>query len=209
MMLVTGFGPYQDDINASGELVNSLRNDLPDTLSDLKDQLAFEVVVCDDTSRETEHVSLESRLLELLTTYKPDICLFTGQAPPYNRITVEKIATNSFMREIIGPDRPVAYWADLPGLDGLCDALETQNIPAGDSFYGGQHLCNHILYSSRYFAERDGLSHTSGFIHIPVLPEQVRTSQKQSPFMTLGMTRQALSIAIRHVLEANQSTTAS
>lgn len=66
MMLVTGFGHYQEDINASGTLVSSLRNELPDALSDLEDQLAFELVVCDDTSRETEHASLENRLLELL-----------------------------------------------------------------------------------------------------------------------------------------------
>jgi pyroglutamyl-peptidase len=199
MMLVTGFGPYREDINASGELVSSLKKDLPDELRALGDQLVFEVIHCDDTSRETEHRSLEDQLATLLRTHKPDLCIFTGQAPPYNRITIEKIATNSFMREVIDLARPVAYWANLPGLDGLQSILEQHNIPAGYSFYAGQHLCNHILYSSLYFAEREQLAHRSGFVHVPVLPEQARKKYRDSPFMPIEMARMALSTTINHV----------
>jgi pyroglutamyl-peptidase len=203
MVLITGFGPYREDMNASGVLVRSLKEDLPTTLDHLKDLLAFEVVTCDDTSRETEHLSLENQLDELLRRHEPELCIHTGQAPPYNKIMVERIATNSFMREVIDPGRPVAYWSNLPGTEGLSVALEAHNIPAGNSFYAGQHLCNHILYSSRYFAEKNALPHKSGFIHVPVLPEQAR-HHRDAPTMPLDMSRKALSIIISQVVKAHR-----
>ena len=58
MMLVTGFGPYQELSNASGVLVQFLNDDFPEDLAPLQEELAFEVITCDDTSRETEHLSL-------------------------------------------------------------------------------------------------------------------------------------------------------
>lgn len=196
MILVTGFGPYQESMNASGELVESLKRNLPESLIGLRDRLAFEVVTCDCTSRETEHRSLEARLGELLGRYRPSLCIHTGQAPPYNKVTIEKIAINTFMTEIIDPNRPAAYWSTLPGADELKDLLENENIPAGYSFYCGQHLCNHILYSSLHFAETSGGSHRAGFIHVPLLPEQVTGNRREAPYMPLELSRKALALII-------------
>jgi pyroglutamyl-peptidase len=204
MILVTGFGPYREDLNASGALVNSLKNDLPDALRPLKEVLAFEVITCNDASRETEHLSLEAQLAELLQRCRPALCIHTGQAPSCNRIIVERIATNSFMRAIIDPARPVAYWSNLPGTEGLVAALESHHIPATDSFYAGQHLCNHILYSSRYLAEKSALRHQSGFIHVPVLPEQAIRPHCDAASMPLDMTRKALTLIINQVVAAHR-----
>lgn len=204
MILVTGFGPYGEDINASAELVTSLMKDLPCDLVPLRNQLAFEVITCDDTSRETEHRALEDQLASLMNRYEPELCIFMGQAPPYNRITIEKIAINSFMREVICQSRPVAYWSDLPGIDSLPSVLEAHDVPATHSYYAGQHLCNHILYSSLYFAERYDLNHKSGFVHVPILPVQARKKHRDAPCMPLEIGRKALSITINHVLEANR-----
>lgn len=202
MILVTGFGPYQEPVNASGVLVQSLKGEITPELAPLQAQLVFEVISCDDTSRKTEHRSLEAQLAELLKRYKPRLCIHTGQAPPYNKITIEKIATNSFLQEVIDPDRPVAYWSNLPGTDALRDVLEDQGIPTGYSFYCGQHLCNHILYSSLYFAGLNGYSHKAGFVHVPLLPEQVAKEYRDSPYMPLQMSRKALSLVIEHVAAA-------
>ncbi len=207
MILVTGFG-YQESTNASGVLVKSLTDELTEALMPFRSALAFEVITCDETSRETEHQTLESQLSNLLDRYKPDLCIHTGQAPPYNKITIEKIATNSFRREIIDPKRPVAYWSTLPGTDDLRSVLEQEGIPACYSFFCGQHTCNHILFSSLYFSELNRGSHKAGFIHIPVLPEQVMKEWRDSPYMPLEMSRNALSLVIEHVAKAyghNQS----
>ena len=204
MILVTGFGPYHEDSNASGELVRSLREVLPEDLAHLRHDLVFEIISCDVTSRETESQSLEEILEELLRRYEPELCLYTGQAPGYNKVTIERMAANTFMRDIIDPERPVAFWSNLPGTDELPGVLEAQGIPAADSFYAGQHLCNHILYSSLYFAEKKGLKHQSGFIHIPVLPDQVVSLHRNSASMPLDITRKALSLVINHVLEKHR-----
>ncbi len=204
MILVTGFGPYKEEINASGELIASLKNELPGELSHLKSGLALEIISCDDTSRETEHLSLERQLKELLMIHKPEICLFTGQAPPYNKITIEKVAINSFMREIIDPNRPVGYWSNIPGLDSLKIELEENCIPAVYSFYAGQHLCNHILYSSLHFAEQGGHFHKSGFVHIPVLSVHTIKQHPSSPSMPLEVSRKSLGIVINHMVESSR-----
>ena len=91
MILVTGFGPYQESTNASGVLVESLKHNLTEELIPLREKLLFEVITCDDTSRETEHLTLEAQLSELLKRHQPSLCIHTGQAPPYNKITIEKI----------------------------------------------------------------------------------------------------------------------
>lgn len=205
MILVTGFGPYQEEINASCKAVNSLDNDLHEMLLPYRESLAFEVISVDDTSRDTEHDSLEGQLKTLLKKYNPEVCIHTGQAPPYNKITIEKIATNTFMKNIIDPQRPVAYWSNMPGTESLKETLEEENIPSEYSFYCGQHLCNHILYSSLHFSEKHATNHKSGFIHIPLLPEQVTKKHRNSPYMSLEMSRKALALSIKHVLEAHSS----
>lgn len=91
----------------------------------------------------------------------------------------------------------------MPGNDSLKDILEKENIPAEYSFYGGQHLCNHVLYSSLYFSEKYGLLHKSGFMHIPLLPEQVTKQHRNSPYMPIEMSRKALALAINHIVEAH------
>ena len=203
MILVTGFGPYHEDTNASGVLVQSLIENLPEELFPLREHLVFEVLTCDTTSRETEHQTLETMLSGLLERYMPELCIFTGQAAALNKVTIEKIAINSFLREIISADRPAAYWSNLPGTDTLTTALENEGIPASYSFYGGQHLCNHILFSSLYFAEKYNLPHKSGFIHVPVLPEQVIKKHRDSPYLPIAMSRKALSLIISHVVASH------
>ncbi|WP_319558437.1 hypothetical protein [Thiomicrorhabdus sp.] len=201
MILVTGFWPYKEVFNASGELIESLKSDLPQELESIKDELVFEVLSCDITSRETEHQTLEAKLLELLELYQPEMCIFTGQAPAYNRVTIEKIGINSFMSEKIDPQRPAAFWSNLHGLDELQTELEKQEIPTDYSYNAGQSLCNHILYSSLYFAEAMNLSHNSVFIHIPVLPKQIISTHPKSACMPLDMTRKALTIIITHAMK--------
>jgi pyroglutamyl-peptidase len=203
VILVTGFGPYREGLNASAELVKSLKHDLPGELLALKSRLVFEVVACEAASRETEHRALEAHLAGLLERHRPQMCIFTGQAPPYGKITIEKIALNSFMREAIDPATPAAYWSDMPGIDDLPQVLEGRDIPATHSFYAGQHLCNHILYSSLHLAKARSLPHKSGLIHVPILPEQARTVYRDAPGMSLEMSRKALAVAIRHVHECS------
>jgi pyroglutamyl-peptidase len=135
----------------------------------------------------------------------PELCIYIGQAPCYNKVTIEKMTANTFMRQVIDPNRPVAYWSILLGTDGLQAVLEEQGIAAADSFYAGQYLCNHAQYSGLYLAEKHGLAHRSGFIHIPLLPEQVVSQHRDSAAMSLDMIRKALTLVINHVVKTHRS----
>ena len=199
MILVTGFAPYREEYNASQELIASYMDTLPEELSSLKSDLALEVIACDDTSRESEHQSLEARLEQLLSTHRPKSCVFVGQAPPYNKIVIERLGTNTFMDLIIDPDRPTGYWSNVPGLDTMLEELEASRIPGAYSFNAGQHLCNHVLFSSLHIESQGIGSHKSVFIHIPVLPVQVITQYPHSPSMSLQDSRRALSVILNHV----------
>jgi pyroglutamyl-peptidase len=204
VILVTGFKPYKEEHNASGELIDSLNQKLTDSLLHVKDQIHFETIEVDTTSRKTEHQNLEDQLLKLLKEFSPRICIFTGQAPPCNKVTIEKVGLNTFMSEQIDNKRSVAYWADLPGIETLKEKIEAHDIPAAYSYYAGQSLCNHILYSSLYFAEKYNLTHKSGFIHIPLLPKQVTQKHRDRPSMPIEITRRSLSVIINHAYEAQQ-----
>lgn len=199
MILVTGFLPYRDEQNASGELITSLKKDTPEELAEIRDDIVFKRIEIKKNSRANELINLTNQLSGLLEKYKPTICIFTGQAPSSNNITIEKVGLNSFMEEVINPDSPVAYWSNLPGTEKIKESLNNHNIPAAYSYYAGQSLCNLILYSCLHHCEIKGLDIKAGFIHLPLLPEQLVNKYEDYPCMTLDMTRKALSIIINQV----------
>ncbi|MDP2265089.1 MAG: hypothetical protein Q8J70_00930 [Thiobacillus sp.] len=61
-ILVADFSSCREARNASEAVVRSLKDDLPESLAHLQDQLVFAVISCDDTSRETAHQRLEAQL---------------------------------------------------------------------------------------------------------------------------------------------------
>lgn len=208
-ILVTGFAGSDEQLNASGELAISLSRDLPGELADLDSILDFELLYCNGNTREEEHLSVINELSRIVSLYKPGICIFTGQAPIYNRIRIERFATNYFLGSPIDADAPAAYAATLPGNEEIPAILNGYNLPSGHSNYAGQHTCNHILFSLLHLANRQGFDCKAGFIHIPVLPEQVANASEfpfiDSPHMTLEQTRTAVVYVIRHVVHKENS----
>lgn len=203
-ILLTGFEPNDYGLNASELVIRSLKANPPPEIVNYLDSLRFEVMVGNTDQ-------LENSLHQVFEQYSPDICIFTGQSDR-NKITIERIATN--LRNFRTPDKAgnapkgqkisedgsAAYWSTLPNLDSLVSLLESHNIPAAISNYGGTHLCNQILYHALHFTSTYSLNMKAGFIHIPVLPEQVIKYWPEFPFMPLEMTRKALSLIIREVI---------
>ena len=209
VVLVTGFEPNDDGINASEVLVKSLVENLPLTLTECRELLRFEVMPGNTNL-------LEDALKQSFQVPSPDFCLFTGQAPGRNKITIERIATN--LKDFKTPDKagnlPVgekilpngeaAYFSTISNLEELVTILEKNNIPAAISNYGGNHLCNQLLYHALHFGIINNLKIKSAFIHLPLLPEQVIKERKfsDSPFMPIEMTRMALSLIIKTILKS-------
>lgn len=204
-VLITGFEPNDDGLNASELLVKSLRDRPPSKISQYIDCIDFKIMP-GNTNTLGEIVD------ETLRTTLPDICIGIGQARGYNKITLERMAKN--LRYFVTLDRagnapkgtliikdaPVAYWNSLPNQENLVSLLENHNIPAKISNDCGTHLCNQVFY---HFLDWKAINNSQmkvGFVHIPVLPEQVIKYWQEAPFMSMDMLREALSLIIANNL---------
>lgn len=200
-ILVTGFEPNDDGLNASKMLIESLRDDPPETLLRISQPVHY-VIMPPSTCQ------LRTVILEHISRYKPTYCVFTGQAPGRNKITFERLATNlkDFASpdgegnqphgDFIEPDGNAAYWSNLPNQELLVERLNDNGIPAAFSNHGGNHLCNQILYHGLHHAHTEGLNLKCGFMHIPPLPIQAQKQWLATPFIPLSMARDALAFVL-------------
>jgi pyroglutamyl-peptidase len=196
-ILVTGFEPHEEQINASQVLVESLRDNPPQELSETGCSMHYAILPADP-------VALSTRLIALLKQHRLDILLLTGQAPTYNRVTLEEIAINRIFDEAINASKREAFFASLPHMRDTVRSLKQAEIPAKLSRFAGVHVCNQSLYLSLQFFEEHGLHTKCGLMHIPITPWQVVNEEKwiTSPFMPLATSRRAIGIVLRAALEA-------
>ena len=206
-VLVTGFEPNGNGLNASKIVVGALQKNLPVELSQDGDQMYFQILP-GDTHR------LSAVIEDSLTSLSPDICIGVGQARGYNKIAIERMAKN--LRYFVTPDEAgntpqgvpiisdaaIAYWYSLHNLEGLVPLLENHHIPARVMNDCGTHLCNQAFYHYLHWKERCKPSMRVGFVHIPAVPEQVIKHWPEAPFMPLEMTCEALALIISSQLEA-------
>ncbi|NER83139.1 MAG: hypothetical protein F6K42_27020 [Leptolyngbya sp. SIO1D8] len=204
-VLVTGFEPNDNGLNASELVAVSLRDDPPQILNRYLACLDFRILPGDTNI-------LGQVIDEMLTAIAPDICIGLGQARGYNRIALERMAKN--LKYFVTLDRagnapkgkpivsgaPAAYWSSLPKQDALVSMLENHIIPARFSNDCGTHLCNQAFYHCLHYQATQQPEMSVGFIHIPALPEQVIQAWSESPFMPMEMTRHALSLIIDRLM---------
>jgi pyroglutamyl-peptidase len=69
-------------------------------------------------------------------------------------------------------DGPAARRATWDG-PAVVAAIEAEGIPARLSFHAGTHLCNASLFTCLGLLERRAPAVPCGFLHLPLLPEQV------------------------------------
>ncbi|MFC2095037.1 hypothetical protein ACFLSW_01170 [Candidatus Bipolaricaulota bacterium] len=202
-LLVTGYPPFDAfPINSTHQLIESMKTNLPTELADAHDVIAFEIVDFDSTNSVSQQRTMLESYRRVMKLHEPDVCLFCGQAAARPMVTLETIAINIFKGEIIDPEGPPAYWATLPDQDVLITKLKEAGIPARLSYHAGTHLCNHILYTALGDAEVSSRSMTAGFLHLPMTAMQIIECDEYRPFVPLEMTRNALTLAIRHILSA-------
>lgn len=200
-ILITGFASNHLGVNASGLLVRSLMQDLPLMLAGARHLLNFRVL---DASTDDLQFQLEALLHEV----RPSDCVFVGQAPGRNNITLERTATN---RRITGPPLrtgdappsdviqvggPDACVATMSQMEESVEKLRSAGIPAAISDDAGSNLCNQILYKGLQYAAQHADQPRCGFVHIPVLPQQVIERWPDYPFMPLDMIRAAMAIIL-------------
>ncbi len=199
-VIVAGFEPNDDGLNASQVVIQSLECDPPDELVQGDAEFVW-IVLPGNTNALKE--TLDSRLRAL----DPQACLLVGQAPGRSKVTLERIATN--IRDFMRPDRagnvevgstviengPPAYLTNIDIIP-ILEELWRRNIPAAPSNYAGNHLCNQALYLTLHYAHVHTENRMAGvFMHLPLLPEQVHKRWANEPTMPLSQLRDAVTAA--------------
>ena len=188
-LLITGFEPFGGEtVNPSWQAVNAL----PEQIGEWS--LSKEEVP-------VEYGYAARHVLELAESLRPDAILCVGQAAGRAAVTPEYIAINLRFstnpdnagylaeEEPVDPAGPDAIFSTLP-VRSMAAAIREAGLPGTVSFTAGTYVCNDLLYLLlRPFA---GPPVRVGFVHVPLLPEQVNGR----PSMPLEQICGALTAAI-------------
>lgn len=170
---------------------------------------------CEDIVTEilrTEFAAAGDRIRELIHQVRPEALVSLGLAPGLGVISLERVALNlddadapDNAGEIradrpIVPNGPVAYWSTLP-LERMRNALQDRRIPVTISNHAGTYVCNHVFYVARREIERLESGAKCGFIHLPLMSEQVKTSVIRVPNLPLSVMLKAIECCLEVLQE--------
>ncbi len=203
-ILVTGFEPFGgQSLNPSWEVARALHG--------LQLQGAMVVAV----QLPCVFAQALPALQQALMQHTPDIVLALGQAEGRCDLSVERIAINVMDARI--PDNagaqpidvpviaggPASYFSTLP-IKSLVAGLRASGFPASVSQTAGTFVCNQVFYALQHTLAGQGVH--SGFVHLPLLPEQAAhwpgPSLPSWPLsLQLAAVKQALDLLVAHRLQ--------
>lgn len=198
-ILVTGFEPFgQDNVNPSSELLKKLPSQILTA-----DVIKLEIPV-------VRWKALD-KIREAIKEYSPDVVLSVGQLAGRSDISIERVAINiddyqmpdndgnKPIDEPIIKDAPNAYFMSIP-IKAIHKKLIENRMPTSISNSMGTYLCNHVAYGvANMISEYENIK--SGFIHIPILPEQAINKPK-TPSMSLETSTRAIELVIEAIVES-------
>mgnify|MGYP000202129428 CR=1 FL=1 len=197
-ILLTGFEPFNNGkLNPSEQIVQTIAEQFESgaAISGVQLHTAILPVVFTESSELLRH---------LIALHKPEAVICLGQAEGRKEISFERVAINLDDARIadnagrIITDQPVvangpdAHFTTLP-VRQLVQAVRAEGMAAGLSLSAGTFVCNHIFYSVQHALA--GQQKRSGFIHVPLIPEQATEFEGQ-PTMALDRQVEAIEIAI-------------
>jgi pyroglutamyl-peptidase len=172
IILLTGFEPFGgEDINPSWLVAQSLDGE--------QIEGAQVRALCLPTAFGQALVPLKKALRH----HQPTMVLCLGQAGGRAELTPERVAINvddarsadnAGQRPIdqpVVPRAPAAYFSTLP-IKAMVEAILQAGLPAAVSQTAGTFVCNHVFYGLMHaLRRRPGVR--GGFMHVPLLPEQL------------------------------------
>ncbi|WP_087017739.1 pyroglutamyl-peptidase I [Thaumasiovibrio subtropicus] len=196
-VLITGFEPFGgSETNPALEAVKQL---------DGRQLKGGRIVACSVPVVRYRSAEL---VVSAIEKYRPDVVITVGQAAGRAAMTPERIAINiddyriadnegnQVVDEPVIAEGPAAYFSTLP-IKAITQALNNQGILAEVSNTAGTFVCNHLFYAIQHYLASTQVRH--GFVHIPLLPEQVTDSTL--PSMPLEEIVRGLMIAAQTCLD--------
>jgi pyroglutamyl-peptidase len=197
LILLTGFEPFGgDSINPSWLIAQALHG------QDLGGARVQALCL------PTEFGKAITQLKLALKHRRPELVLALGQASGRADLTPERVAINvddariadnagaAPIDEPIVARGPAAYFSSLP-IKAMVVAMQNAGLPASVSQTAGTFVCNHVFYGLMHAVRRrPGVR--AGFMHVPLLPEQVAAlgGNAWAPSMPLHDMVQGVRIAL-------------
>ncbi|MCR5865017.1 pyroglutamyl-peptidase I [Aquincola sp. J276] len=183
-VLVTGFEPFGGmPLNPSGAVARALHGRQLELPGGPAAQVVGVVLPC------VFGQSLRA-LDEALALHRPRLVLALGQADGRTDLSVERVAINVDDARIpdnagaqpvdlpVVADGPAAYFSTLP-IKAIVAALKAAGHPASVSQTAGTFVCNHVFFGLQHRLAGSGVR--SGFMHVPLLPQQAALAAGVSP----------------------------
>ncbi len=205
-ILLTGFEPFGGEpINPSWEIARALHGQ---QVGDAR--IAAWCLPCVFGEALT---GLKTAMQEL----QPCLVLALGQAGGRAELSLERVAINIDDARIADNagckpvDEPViagapnAYFSSLP-IKAMVTGLRAAGFPAGISQTAGTFVCNHVFFGLQHVT--DGGPVRSGFMHVPLLPQQAANCPGQASMGLATMiegVRLALAIALSTEADVRES----
>jgi len=149
-------------------------------------------------------------LHQALRQHRPQLVLALGQAEGRTDLSIERVALNvddARMPDNLGrqpvdepvvADGPAAYFSTLP-IKAMVAGLKAAAHAASISQTAGTFVCNHVFYGLQHALAGSGVR--SGFMHVPLLPQQAAQAPGLSlPSMALAQQVAGVEAALRIAL---------
>jgi pyroglutamyl-peptidase len=197
-VLISGFEAFAGrDINPTEKLVESIQNDEVH----YPNEMTLESIVLPVRFSDSYE-----RLKEKINNFNPDVIIAFGLASGRDSIELEEIAVNNMDSNVpdnsgkiktkipITPDGREFYISTLPLL-GIEGKLKEEGLSVKLSKSTGTFVCNYLFY--RLMEENQETQRLCGFIHVPLLPEQVQDTE---PSITMEELKKCVSIILNYII---------
>jgi pyroglutamyl-peptidase len=196
-VLISGFQPFAGgEINPTEKLVESIQKDE----IHYPNEMTLESIVLPVRFSDSYEC-----LKEKIHKFNPDVVIAFGLASGRAAIELEEIAVNTIHSNI--PDNsgtiisnspinltgPEFYKSTLP-LQGMEAKLKQEGLPVNLSKSAGTFVCNYLFY--RMMEENQDTQRLCGFIHVPLLHEQIND---QAPSISMEDLKKCVSIILNYI----------
>jgi pyroglutamyl-peptidase len=146
---------------------------------------------------------------QAIDRWRPALVMALGQAAGRADLSIERVAINVADANIadnagaspidvpVVAGGPAAHFSTLP-IKAIVAALRAGGIPASVSQSAGTYVCNDLFYGLQHRLAGSGTR--SGFIHLPLLPEQVAADSAE-PCLPLQTMLAGVRIAVATALD--------
>ena len=200
-ILLTGFEPFGDlKVNPSQVILEKISDR----------QTLCNIHQINTVTLPVDFESAGSKVKNAIQEFKPDIMLSLGLSETSHSITLETKAINLKQNvelqnsRIKGPKLillgcPNVYKSTLP-LDRMYRSLKDRNIPVTLSDNAGRYVCNYVFYLACHQIKLLENRSKAGFIHVPLMSEQILESNSNVPSLPLNLMVEAIESCIETII---------